>query len=124
MEVLLWIDDEREKPKAFTHWAKTSQEAIDILSGLSEEDSLVLISFDHDLAMDPSDGHPKLDDGNGYDDSRRVVEWMIKNSVWPKSAHVHSMNPIGSAWLYSVLNIEGPLELSVIRAPYNPRNYT
>lgn len=124
MDILLWIDDEREAPKAFTHWARTSKEAIAVLSQMSEEDVLVLVSFDHDLSMDPTDGHPLADDGEEYDTSRPVVEWMIVNDVWPKEAHVHSMNPVGANWLYNVINIEGHYQVKVVRLPYNPRNYT
>ena len=122
MNTLLWIDDERRPPEGFTHWARTSQEAIDILSQ-PREGALAWVSFDHDLSMVPDDGHPKMDDGEPYDDARRVVKWMIENNVWPELAMVHSMNPIGATWLFHVLSNKGPENMKVLRMPYNPRNY-
>jgi hypothetical protein len=123
---LLWIDDERQVPEGFTHWAKTSQQAIDILSAHRPEEGVIaLICFDHDLGYDPTDGHPSLEGDNPtYDDTRRVVEWMVEHNVWPEMAIVHSHNPIGATWLENVLRIEGPQNMTVVRQAYTERMFS
>lgn len=86
----LWIDDIRTPPRGYI-WAKTSQEAIDLIEA---NDPFSHVSFDHDLG--------------GDDTSRRVVLWMCENSgKWPKTASVHSMNPIGREWLTEMIKRYG-----------------
>lgn len=80
MTVKLWIDDLRTPPEGYV-WAKTSQDAIDYLSG---DQYFNLVSFDHDLG--------------GDDTSRLVVDWMRDNldvDEWPRHINVHSANPVG-----------------------------
>lgn len=85
----LWIDDIRLPPQGYD-WAKTSQEAIDYLKDNSPEH----ISFDHDLG--------------GEDTSRKVVLWLCENNdKWPKTASVHSMNPVGRDWLIGMVSRYG-----------------
>lgn len=87
----LWIDDLRTPPEGYL-WVKTSQEAIDAIS--SHPEAYEHISFDHDLG--------------GDDTSRKVVLWMCENEGhWPKSASVHSMNPIGREWLTGMIRRYG-----------------
>lgn len=124
MDILLWIDDERQAPPGFTHHAKTSREAIEILSNIPEGDDLYLVSFDHDLSMDPEDGHPLTDDGEEYDDVRPVIQWMMKNDVWPIEAHIHTQNREGGDWLYRSLYAEMPAGNTILRLPYNRKNYS
>lgn len=82
----LWIDDIRLPPEGYL-WAKTSAEAINMLS---TNDVFKHISFDHDLG--------------GDDTSRKVVLWLCENDgKWPSSASVHSMNPIGKEWLLGMI---------------------
>jgi len=82
----LWIDDIRLPPEGYL-WAKTSSEAIEMISG---NDAFNHISFDHDLG--------------GDDTSRKVVLWLCENNdKWPASARVHSMNPIGKEWLLGMI---------------------
>ena len=124
-EILLWIDDERTMPVGFTHWVKTSNEAIEFLTSLTKDDHLALVSFDHDLGYDPTDGHPKLEEEDAiYDTSRPVATWMVKNNVFPSIVMIHTVNPIGARWLYETFKNDGPEGLAVARAPYNPKNYT
>lgn len=121
--ILLWIDDERNMPVGYTHWAKTSQEAIDILSSLSQEDVLVLVSFDHDLGYNYEDGHSSLDNDVPDDNTRRVATWMVEHHVFPEMAIIHSHNPIGASWLYRTLVYDGPEGMKVIKAPFDAKFY-
>lgn len=85
----LWIDDLRTPPAGY-EWVKTSQEAIQYL----EEYNPDHISFDHDLG--------------GDDTSRQVVLWLCENeNKWPKTASVHSMNPVGREWLVGMIRRYG-----------------
>lgn len=111
MNTLLWIDDERQMPEGFTHWAKTSQEAISILSQ-PREGALVIIAFDHDLGYDSTDFT--------YDDVRPVIRWMHENDVYPEMAIVHSHNPIGAKWIMNELKDH----TRVLLQPYNPKDWT
>lgn len=121
--VSLWIDDERAKPAPFTHWAKTSQEAIEILSSLRPDDSLIMVSFDHDLGYNWEDGHSSLDGGVRDDNSRAVVEWMHENEVYPELSMIHSQNPIGADWIFKALTKDGPPSMTVVKMPYSSKNY-
>lgn len=86
----LWIDDLRPAPKGFD-WAKTSQEAIDMIQANPPYEH---ISFDHDLG--------------GEDTTRRVVLWLCYNEEkWCKTASVHSMNSIGREWLTGMIQRYG-----------------
>jgi len=123
-DILLWIDDERPIPPGFTHWVKTSQEAIEFLTSLTSDDFLAIASFDHDLGFDPTDGHPKAEGDNpSYDTTRPVAKWMIENKVFPQVVMIHTSNPIGAKWLYETFTHDGPEGLPVARAPFNPKNY-
>lgn len=83
----LWIDDERAMPDGYTHWARSSDEAV--LHLLAHASSRIeLISFDHDLGGTSSD-----------DTSRPVLMWMIENDVWPTEIRFHTANPVGRDWL-------------------------
>lgn len=85
----LWIDDLRVPPSASHAWAKTSEEAIGLLS--AEHAAFSHVSFDHDLG--------------GDDTTRRVVLWMCENpSSWPVTASIHTMNPVGRDWLSGMVS--------------------
>ena len=87
----LWIDDLRVPPYGFA-WAKTSQQAIKMISGRGTP--YEHISFDHDLG--------------GDDTSRLVVLWLCEyEGHWPKTASVHSMNPVGVEWLVGMIKRYG-----------------
>jgi hypothetical protein len=97
----LWIDDERPMPEEFSDWVKSSQEAIEALEFVqyNNGEPLDLISFDHDLSV-----HEGF-----YDESRRVLLWMIENNVWPKEIRVHTANPVGHKWLVSMAQRYAPV---------------
>ncbi len=80
-QLSLYIDDDRVVPAEFTHFARTSAEAIELLV----EHRFTLISFDHDLG--------------GDDTSQLVVRWMIATGVRAVEYRVHSANKIGRSWL-------------------------
>lgn len=87
----LWIDDLRTPPEGWV-WAKTSAEAIELLS--AQDERFDFISFDHDLG--------------GDDTSRKVVLWLCENtSKWPQEAAVHSRNPVGKDWLLGMIERYG-----------------
>lgn len=82
----LWVDDLRTPPDGWA-WAKTSDEAIAILS----EHSVVDLSLDHDLG--------------GDDTTRSVVLWMCEHESWPiGKIRVHSANPVGVEWLTGMID--------------------
>ena len=96
MNLKLWIDDLRIPPSNWT-WAKTSQEAIDILS---RSTSIEIVSYDHDLG--------------GDDTSRRVVLWQCENNVWPRVAQVHSANIVGREYLIGMIERYGNIPVRVV----------
>ena len=100
MNMKLWIDDERPTPEGYTHTAKTSQEAIDLLDDAMDCGIIVEhVSFDHDLGYNYEDGHSMLVGGVQDDTSRRVMTWMIENNFWPNTLSIHTQNPVGFEWL-------------------------
>ena len=122
--VLLWIDDERDAPEWFTHWAKTSQAAIDMLEQFKfQGDVLIHASFDHDLGYSWEDGHSSLDNNVQDDNSRRIAQWMVDNNYFPEAVTIHTQNPIGANYLMSLFRADGPQGMMVIRRPYNPKDY-
>lgn len=110
--IVFWIDDERPMPEGYTHSAKTSDEAIEFLSRLNENDVLDLVSFDHDL------GYSLEDNGIRDDTTRRVAAWMSENGVFPNAVLIHSHNPIGAKWLYDFFSAEAPVGTFILRQPY------
>jgi hypothetical protein len=104
----LWLDDEREPPAYATCglvwvWAKTADEAIDILKTRSVE----FASLDHDLADaqgEPNQGAADLKDWKektGYD----VLLWMEENDVWPMDGvRIHTMNVARKSVMTGVVN--------------------
>lgn len=86
----LWVDDLRPAPHGWL-WAKTSTEAIRLLS----THSIVEMSLDHDLG--------------GDDTSRAVVLWLCETEKhWPQATAVHSANPVGVEWLRGMIDRYGP----------------
>lgn len=90
-EIRLWVDDLRPPPsEAWTWWAKTSAQAILILSS----SEICEISLDHDLG--------------GDDTTRPVVLWMAEHECWPAIVRVHTANPVGRQWLVGMIERYGP----------------
>jgi hypothetical protein len=99
--IRIYLDDERPLPREFTHLVKTSQEAINLLTSLRlARTEVELFSFDHDLGG--------WREGEDYDDSKRVLRWMILNSYWPRTLRFHTANPIAHKWLRLLARDEAP----------------
>ena len=84
----LWLDDVRKPPEYGDYvWAKTAEEAIDLL----QEGQVTFASLDHDLGFG----------GSGYD----VVCFMERTGIWPKDGVVvHSMNPVGRQYMQMAID--------------------
>ena len=82
-QIKIWLDDEREMPGDFTHWAKTAAEAIDLL----KQGNVVAISLDHDLGVP--------DAGTGYDVVKFIEESAYFNRIPRLQWRVHSANGVG-----------------------------
>ena len=78
----LWIDDIRTPPVGWT-WAKTSKEAIAIISQYLYQ--IQTISFDHDLG----------DDDTTMPVIRYIEELVYAGTVRAPRMMIHSMNPVG-----------------------------
>ena len=82
----IWLDDIRPMPEAYTHWAKSSSEAILLITDLFNP-HLERISFDHDLGQ--PEGY------TGYDVAtfieRLAYGGLIKRCEW----EIHTDNPMG-----------------------------
>ena len=83
----LWIDDIREMPEDFDVWAKTANEALNIL----KSGKVTHVSFDHDLG-DVMDG-----DATGYDVAKWVEEQAYHGKIDPFTYAVHSANTVGAS---------------------------
>lgn len=88
----MWIDDLRPAPLGF-YWAKSSAEALEVLTGLAPVE-VQGISFDHDLG--------------GEDTTRRVMLWMVEREFWPNHVHIHTANPVGRDWLVGMVRQYAP----------------
>jgi hypothetical protein len=97
----IYLDDERPLPKTFTHLVVTSRAAIDLLEQ-ARQDGVVVeeMSFDHDLGG--------WREGEDYDDSKRVLRWIIANNYWPRTLRFHTANPIAHKWLRLLARDEAP----------------
>ena len=83
----LWLDDLRVPPEGWT-WAKTVEEAQRLLMEHAVEE----MSLDHDL-------------GEGLEDGSALVRWMAEHRRWPRARpRVHSMNPVGRAYMQGVID--------------------
>lgn len=98
MGINLWIDDYRRPPGDDWVWAKTLEEAMDIVRGAVPID---VISFDHDL------GAKDLINMR-WIDTQPVAKWfeaeaeagrLLKMPVW----FIHSANPEGRRQLWAIM---------------------
>lgn len=90
----VWLDDVRPMPEDYDVWAKTADEAIDLIRG----GEVTHISFDHDLGE--------------YKDTGYAVAVYIElsarfNNLKPITWEVHSSNPEGTRRIkYAMTNAE------------------
>jgi hypothetical protein len=86
--IRIWLDDIREMPEGFTHWAKNAYQAI----GLIIPGNVNYISFDHDLG---NYNNEKDEKNNGYEVAK-FIEFMAYNrEIKPIAWDIHSANPVG-----------------------------
>ena len=85
----LWVDDLREPPDGW-EWAKTSQDAINLLDYHSNGVPVEEMSLDHDLG--------------GEDTTRPIILWLCEEDwLWWPEIRVHSANPVGREWLEGMI---------------------
>lgn len=107
----LWLDDCRKMPSDYDLWAKTADEAIDML----QKHEIDHCSLDHDLADDhdkyglsgygePPISRESFKEKTGYS----VLLWMAENGKWPASVNVHTANPSGKADMMLFLERHAP----------------
>jgi len=82
----LWLDDVRRPRTEEWTWAKSVEEAIEIL----ETGAVIEASLDNDL-------HPFERDG------LEVLVWMEENGVWPERVRVHTSNRFASTKMCNLL---------------------
>ena len=78
----LWLDDVREPVNKGWHWAKTGEEAIELL----KQGAVEAVSFDHDL------GESGI---SGYDVAKWIEEMAAHEGLDRITWKVHSANPVG-----------------------------
>ena len=82
-------------PEDFTHHARTSTEAIEMLESFREQGVYPeLVSLDHDLG--------------GDDTTRPIVLWWCTTLAWANAIAVHSANPVGVEWLTGMIDRYAP----------------
>ena len=96
----LWLDDRRRPPWGYDLWAKTADQAIELLLAHDVEHA----SLDHDLAEehyedadDPRPGYgepPRSIDRTRYvhKTGYAVIEWMHTANHWVADLVVHTLN--------------------------------
>lgn len=98
----LWHDDVRPPPDQSWTWARTNEQAIEVLS--RSEPMVREISMDHDLGFHdveiPEDPDEAMDvltlRGQAEETGLDLVEWMIENERVPEKITIHSWNPDGA----------------------------
>jgi hypothetical protein len=112
----MWLDDVRPAPIGWTH-VKTVQEA---QAYLQRADVVVeAASLDHDLGAcddcmkrfnaDPQGWGGLMPNCEHFGTGYTLVCWMEETGNWPKTPPVvHSMNPVGSRRMRSVIYLKYP----------------
>lgn len=86
-EIRLYVDDVRVPTEPGWTIARTSEEAVSMLS----TKNVIKCSLDHDLG--------------GEDTGYKVVCWMEENGVWPRDGvRCHSANPVGRKRIQVVID--------------------
>lgn len=91
----LWHDDIRRPPSDDWLWARTNEQAREILSTYDITEA----SLDHDLGcheLDPDAPDAWLYRGQSEDNGFELVKWMCETGHLPKTIVIHSWNPDGS----------------------------
>ena len=96
----LFLDDIRMPVSEGWHIVRNYNEFVDTINkyGLP-----VFISFDHDLSTEHYSNMPSVEK-TGYDCAKFLVEYCMDNKKELPDFYVHSMNPVGSANIKTLLN--------------------
>lgn len=102
----LWHDDIRRPPDDTWLWARTNEDAKNVLSTFVVEE----ISLDHDLGLDGLS--PELPNaayliGNGSQTGLDLVDWMIANDCVPAHVTIHSLNGSGADRMLKTFRAKG-----------------
>ena len=107
----LWHDDIRSPPDSSWHWARTNQEARELLARF--EGRCTDLSLDHDLGLhdlDPSMFEsPEVLVGQSADTGMNLVDWLLKNQhMMPTDTlRIHSWNQPAAAEMAARFRDEG-----------------
>lgn len=101
----LYLDDERKTPVGFER-VNNYKEFVEFIkkNGLPD-----FISFDHDLGYNYlykdmiEDYDPDIDEKNGYDCAKWLVNYCLENNLDMCEYEIHSMNPAGKNNIDSIL---------------------
>jgi Cyclic-phosphate processing Receiver domain len=95
----IFLDDER-RPDQIT-WVKLPNTNWEIAKNFDEFIELIkkfgipkVVSFDHDLGKDK----------NGYDCAKYLFQYCLDKKIDLPEYHVHSLNPVGTVNIYSLLD--------------------
>jgi len=86
--MFVWLDDVREKPNNFDFWAKTPEEAIQLL----ETGIVAFISLDHDLGLE---NNLFGEERSGYTVAKWIEQKAYEGKLPKLSWSIHSANPVG-----------------------------
>jgi hypothetical protein len=99
----LWIDDVRPMPEDFDIWAKTANEALDIL----KKGVITHVSFDYDLGDVHKIGSQiatwSEHEMSGYDVASWIEGEAFQGNMGPITYTVHSANPVGAKRIESAM---------------------
>ena len=116
----LWHDDVRRPPNDTWNWARTNDEARELLRRQPYD----IASLDHDLGLDYVDPDtPNADElvARGdwpRDDGQQLAKWIAQHPhLCPPRIRVHSWNPVGALTMARILE---PVAQHIIVREFNP----
>lgn len=107
----LWHDDLREPPDSSWRWARTNQEAKDLLT--RSEGRCSHLSLDHDLGLHDLDPamfeSPEVLEGQSSETGMDLVDWLLENQhlLPTDTLRIHSWNQPAAAEMAARLRDEG-----------------
>jgi hypothetical protein len=105
MKDKLWYDDIRRPPDDTWDWARTNEEAMELLDRKRYQE----VSLDHDMGLhlhDPDEEDADLriaHDRWDYEDGTDLAHWMSEQGLIPPRISIHSFNPIGAKKMAEIL---------------------
>ena len=87
----IWVDDVRPAPEGYTRWARSVNEAkeiIELFETFAESASIELIDLDYDSGDYEKDGGPYI----------KLMDWLVeRGTLYPLA--FHSQNCVGMAYM-------------------------